>query len=417
MIACVRFPYFAATLTQRDNPGLAGPPLVFGDIYIDAVSQEAAWRGIRPDMTVREAQVLCPGLRVTPAAHARTHHAFEAILESLADFTHLVEPVSALELRADARRRKPGAYLRPCQVDTQSAAASILDLGSLRVDEALELGHHILRTLFEQHRLMAAIGMASGKFIARLVASSLHSGEIMLIERGGEAQFLSAYPITTLPIDGEMIRQLHLLGLTTLGQIAALPAGALLDRFGQQGHTIHRLARGHDTSPVQPYTPRRSERLVRQLDGPAGDRRVLENVTKAMTETLVVRLQMDGLMVREITLALGLEDGQTLEEGLVLRQPAGTAGHLTRVAHDLLAAMWVPCRVVEVTITLDDLVPAVARQLSLFDRAPVPQERLRAVLKDLVARYGEDCFYWVTLLDPEARLPERRFQLKKVSGL
>jgi hypothetical protein len=77
----------------------------------------------------------------------------------------------------------------------------------------------------------------------------------------------------------------------------------------------------------------------------------------------------------------------------------------------------VPCGVAGVEVTLGGMAPAVARQLSLFERGPVPQERLRAVLKDLVARYGDDSFYWVTLVDPAARLPERRFRLKKVSGL
>jgi hypothetical protein len=38
------------------------------------------------------------------------------------------------------------------------------------------------------------------------------------------------------------------------------------------------------------------------------------------------------------------------------------------------------------------------------------------VLKDLVARYGADCFYRVSLINPEAHLPERRFRLREVDA-
>ena len=41
------------------------------------------------------------------------------------------------------------------------------------------------------------------------------------------------------------------------------------------------------------------------------------------------------------------------------------------------------------------------------------QDRLREVLKGLIARYGDDCFFRVTLTDPDARLPERRFELHR----
>jgi protein ImuB len=123
--------------------------------------------------------------------------------------------------------------------------------------------------------------------------------------------------VSLLPVDGETLRQLYLLGLTTLGQVAALPTGAMLSRFGRQGRTIHRLAGGRDTSPVQPYTPRPTERLARQLDGPVDNLVVLKHVAGQMAETLAARLQAGGHMAREVTLALSLETGGTVTRDLV----------------------------------------------------------------------------------------------------
>jgi hypothetical protein len=72
--------------------------------------------------------------------------------------------------------------------------------------------------------------------------------------------------------------------------------------------------------------------------------------------------------------------------------------------------------VTEVEITLGRIVAAEARQLSLFPTESVPQDHLREVLRQLVARHGTEMFYWADLVDPQARLPERRFQLRQVTA-
>jgi hypothetical protein len=65
-------------------------------------------------------------------------------------------------------------------------------------------------------------------------------------------------------------------------------------------------------------------------------------------------------------------------------------------------------------VSLADLVPAVGQQLDLFVHQTGQDKRLRQALRNVVARYGTECLYWIRLTDPQARLPERSFRLQKV---
>jgi hypothetical protein len=57
----------------------------------------------------------------------------------------------------------------------------------------------------------------------------------------------------------------------------------------------------------------------------------------------------------------------------------------------------------------------VPRQLSLFERPAVSQAHLNAVLRDLVARYGDTHFYWARAVSRDSRLPERRYRWEKAN--
>lgn len=421
MIACVRIPCFAAGVERRADPRLEGVPLVIGQPADDprqvyAASCEAVEAGVQPDMPLGQARALCPELFVVPAARSRYRRALDEVLETLATFSSRVEAEDGLALQADARRRRPVPYVPPGQVGDAFSALCYLDLGKLAGDETLEMAQRIHHLVRRETRLDTAIGLASGKFAARVAAASLNSGEALGVLSAQKAAFLANFPVHVLPVDGETLRQLDLLGLRTLGQVAALPAAVMLDRFGAQGRIMHRLANGRDTSPVQPYEPPPVERLVRQLDGPASDQATVEAACAALVEELVVRLQVDGKMARELALVLWLEDGATREKAVVLRQATASASHLSQAARELLASMQVSCGVAGVEIGLGGIVVGEARQLTLFDREPVAQDRLQAVVRDLIARYGEGCFHFARLVDPDARLPERRFERRQVGG-
>src|SRR5690606_7850611 len=131
----------------------------------------------------------------------------------LAAFTPQVEAEEGLELRADARPRRAVPVLPAAQVDDQPAATCYLDLGRLSEADTLDLAHALHRTVRTHLDLPATVGLASGKFAARVAAAALDNRELLTVSPGQEADFLAPFTAGLLPVDGETERQLHLLGL------------------------------------------------------------------------------------------------------------------------------------------------------------------------------------------------------------
>jgi DNA polymerase-4 len=424
MIACVLVPYFAAAVERRDEPSLAAVPLVIGAAMEDsgkvfAVSAEAARMGVQPGLSLRQARALYPHARFIPADQARYRHALDALLEVLAGFTPLIEP--SLDLHS---------------------ALCWLDMGKLGKPEAAEMSRHIGQTLREKVRLAPAIGLAAGKFPSYVAAASVEPNKALILASGREAAFLAPFPIDVMPVNGEMIRQLRLLGIRTLGQLAALPASAVLAQFGPQGQLPHQLARGCDERPLLPYRPQATESASRQFEGPVADGAVLEAALQAIAVDLAQRLQARGLIAQELRLILHLEDAVprrrdaashkgdkapcrrdatprrrdevTREARLVMRRPTGDPERLARIFCELMRRIQVESGITGLEVILTDMRPATGQQLDLFVHRTGQESRLRHALKDLVARYGAGCFYQVSLINPEAHLPERRFRLREV---
>jgi len=343
-----------------------------------------------------------PGL----AAHMRHTPAFDELMEILTGFTHRLEVVD--ERQTVDGRSPPSSGLR--------GRSSIIYLGLNDLDwtAAVSTAQQIGQAVRERTGLALSIGLARSRFTAHIAAATVEPNEALFIPPGQDAAFLAPLRIELLPLDDELARRLRLLGIRTLGQLATLPAGAVLTQFGREGRRLQRLAQGHDDCPLLPRRPPMGERVTQRFDGPVADRTILGTVARAVAADLARRLQARGQTGQELSLTLYLEDGTTREEAIVLRHPTADASHITHTLDQLLARARVSCGVEELEVTLSDLVPATGRQLNLFVHGAGQERRLRDVLRNLATRYGADCFYRVSLTDQEARLPERRFRLQEM---
>jgi hypothetical protein len=84
----------------------------------------------------------------------------------------------------------------------------------------------------------ARVGVAEGLFAAVLAARSQ-----LIVPAGAAAAFLAPWSVATLARP-ELAVTLQRLGVTTLGQLAALPAPHVSDRFGADAAACHKVARG-----------------------------------------------------------------------------------------------------------------------------------------------------------------------------
>ncbi|HSX67415.1 DNA polymerase Y family protein [Nocardioides sp.] len=199
-----------------------------------ARSAAADTEGVTVGLRLREAQARCPGITLLPHDPLRDARAFEPVVRAVD------EVVPGLDVR------------RPGLVAVHVAGAARY-YGS---EEAAA------RAVADQVRGVAGlvdvrIGVADGIHAAELAAQATTvSTPLRVLPPGTSRTFLADLPLdvlANLPGAGpELVTLLKRLGLTTLGDFAALPGASVRARFGVPGMQAHDLARGREVAPVCP---------------------------------------------------------------------------------------------------------------------------------------------------------------------
>jgi nucleotidyltransferase/DNA polymerase involved in DNA repair len=407
MIACILIADFATTVERQTHQS----PLLFLNAAgkVQAASFEAVQQGVRVGMRLQQAQAFCTEAVAVPFNPGPHTEAINALTGLLSTFTNRIEVAPGFwETLSKKRTRKT---IHP------SAAVVYLDLGKLNNPQELTaLARQIRFNLWDNLRVAAHIGLADNKFTASIAARFAHPHHPKLVSKGQEAAFLAALPITLLPLEGEAQRRLKLLGIHTLGQLAELSSGTLINQFGTAGRLMHQLAHGQDDRLVTLLQPQPIELLTLRLHGAVEDRLVIETVLQGMASDLQSRLEKRSYTLRGLELILHLDDGSLQPTRVTLRKPTGDGGQIGRSLIRLLSQLTLSQGMVTVEVSADDLQPIVWRQLDLFGQEFAAQDKLHQLLDNLTMRFGSDHFYQITLTAPDHRLLEKRFEIVPVEA-
>jgi protein ImuB len=201
------------------------------------------------------------------------------------------------------------------------------------------------------------------------------------------------------------VDSLERLGVRTLGELAALPAAAVADRFGQPGLRALRLARGDD-EPLR--TRRPHEEIECRLGLPeAASGPQLESALGLLIERLLAHPRRRGRTIRRLRLEARLAGDGGWRVEVALRSAAVDPVRLRLALAPRLAelpgpAAWLGLRAVE-------LGPEAGEQQAL---AHSPDSERRGRLAEAVRQArsagGRDAVMRVVEVDPGSRVPERR---------
>ena len=206
-------------------------------------------------------------------------------------------------------------------------------------------------------------------------------------------------------------------GLTTLGELAALPAGALSARMGQAGVTLRRMAVGIDARPLVPDAdvPRFVERV--ELEWPIDGLEPLAFVLARLLEPLSSALERADRGAAAIHLNLRLVD--RTEHVRMLQLPAAMRD--PKVLRTLLVLdleSHPPKAAIDIVAIEVDPAPGRVLQYSLLERARPSAETLATLTARLGALVGESRCGQPALLDshgPDA-FEMRRFAPDELHG-
>lgn len=391
-IACLRIPYFALRIALLESPHLDGRPLVLSNpqsgraIVLDA-TPEALTGGIRPGMNLREASALCPTAVVLAADPVRESLIGQQIQARLEQVSPLVEP----------DEREQGCwYVDLTGLDryygSQAEAAQRLIAGADPI-------------------LRARVGVATGKFTARVAAGMAKAGTIRTVDAGEAPGFLAEAPVGWLPLPPDVIRQLERLGIPTLGAFTKLPGRKVAARFGPAGRAAWDLARGDDNRPVIP--PPRTQAVVEHLamPVPAVSREMLMMGLRLMVTRAFGKPELRGRHVRQVRLHAVLEgERRSWERTLTLKEPCGRDRVIDAIELRL-QAIEMTGAIETVTLEFSGIASEVARQAAFSMMGPRAAAPLTAAIHQLKHRYGLSPIYHIVEVEPWSRIPERRHAL------
>ena len=281
-IAHVDMDAFYASVEIRDDPSLAGRPVVVGGAsdqrgVVAAASYEARKYGIHSAMPMAQAVRRCPDLVRLPGDPAKYAEVSRRVFATLETFSPLLEPLSLDEAFLDV-------------------SGTERHFGDDRT-----LGRRIKDAIREAVRLTASVGVAPCKFAAKLASDHGKPDGLVTIAPGELVAFLAPLPIERLwGVGAKTAPRLHALGLLTMGDLAARDPAWVRDRLGDHGLHLQELARGHDDREVEPDQAARSISSEMTFATDLHDRERLRALLADQAQRVGSRLRRAGLAGRTI---------------------------------------------------------------------------------------------------------------------
>lgn len=364
---------FYAAVEVRDNPALAGRPLIIGALphergVVATCSYEARKFGVRSAMSIQEAHRRCPhGVYMHPNM-GKYETASKLVHQIWADYTDICEYVSLDEGFLDV---------------TDSAD---------RFGGAKAISHEIKRRTREEIGLTCSVGVGYSMMAAKLASEEKKPDGFFEILTPADLQalILDRSVRVIYGVGPKTAEELKRLGITTVRQICENPLGveALLGSHGKQ---IVKLAQGIDRRRVTVYTEAKSIGTEQTFQQDTMDFDYLKYILFLDAQKLSADIQQRGVYAQTVTLKITYGDMKQ-----ITRSKTGDATAQAADIYETAAALLDkiekrPIRLIG--ISLSGLTPNI--QLSLFDPDKKrKQDRLRETMLKLQAKYGDkekDC--------------------------
>ncbi|MGJ8545652.1 MAG: DNA polymerase IV [Sulfitobacter sp.] len=307
---------FYASVEKRDNPELAGKPVIIGGGRRGVVSTAcyvARIRGVRSAMPMFQALKLCPeAVIIAPRMEAYTE-ASRAIRALMEELTPAIEPLSLDE-----------AFLDMTGTTRLHGRPPAVMLARLIKRMKTELG------------LSGSIGLSHNKFLAKL-ASDLDKPQGFSVIGAAETQdFLRDKPVGLIWGVGAVTQSaLEKAGIRSFADLLRWDQSDLVARFGGTGERLWHLARGMDKRRVSAHAPVKSISKETTFNQDTGDRDILDGHLWRLSEQVSDRAKAKSLAGRVVTLKLKRADFKTLTRRVSLHDPTQLADRIYRNARSL----------------------------------------------------------------------------------
>jgi len=288
---------FYASCELKDHPEWRGTPLVVGPdpresrgrgVVLTATYEARAF-GVRSAMPVSQALRLCKDAIFTPpnfALYVRTSREVFATVRTFAD---------AFE----------SGGIDEAYLDVTARAGDW--------DRARALAAELKDGVRTRHGLTCSAGVAPNKAVAKIASDFQKPDGLTVVEPDRVEAFLAPIPVNRIQGVGRKTdERLEVLGIRTIGDLAAFPEEQLTDLFGSWSAHMRDVARGIDDSPVQEWTgPPKSLGSETTFEEDTREPEVVWSVVRDLVDEVHPQLAHEGLVYRTVGVKVRFEDFET----------------------------------------------------------------------------------------------------------
>ncbi len=318
MILHVDMDAFYASVEERDDPTLCGKPVIVGGTpegrgVVAAANYAVRKFGVHSAMATAKALKLCPHaivLRPRMDHYAQISHQIREIFNR---YTPEVEPLSLDEAFLDV-------------------TGSVNLFGSVET-----IGRAIKQDIRKELNLIASVGVAPNKFLAKLASDMDKPDGFTVIYPDAVQSVLDLLPVCRIWGVGRVTGQrFDRLGIQTVGQLREMSLQQLQDEFGQSGEHFWQLARGIDNRVVVADREAKSISHETTFAEDVCDMDVLRAWLMELTEQVARRLRSHEIQGRTVHLKIRYSNFDTFTRSKSISPATNATSQLWSVAQQLL---------------------------------------------------------------------------------
>ncbi|HVS65876.1 MAG TPA: DNA polymerase IV [Thermoanaerobaculia bacterium] len=310
---------FYAAVHQRDDPSLAGKPLVIGGSpdrrgVVAAASYEVRRFGVRSAMPSSQARRLCPQAIFLPPEFSRYREESRKVFEIFRSFTDVVQPVSIDEAYLDVTE----------QVEAWGSATAIAEAVRARIRD--------------ERRLTVSVGVGPNRLIAKIASDRNKPDGLTVVPPARVLDFLAPLEVRNLQGVGPATERVlnDELGVRTVRELRSISEATLARRFGRFGETLFRYALGIDDRPVLTETERKSLSSERTYDQDLVGLEVMDAEIDRQARGVAEALTRRGLAGATIQIKVRYEDFTTITRSATLSAPTDDGSVISELGRELL---------------------------------------------------------------------------------
>lgn len=317
---------FYASVEERDHPELAGKPVIVGGTpegrgVVAAANYVAREFGVHSAMPAATAKRLCPHavfLRSRMAYYAEISEQIHSVFKQ---YTPQVEPLSLDEAFLDVTGSEP------------------------LFGPAANIGRRIKQDIRDRLNLVASVGVAPNKFLAKIASDLKKPDGFVVVEPGKVQEFLDPLPVSRLWGVGKVTgRVFDRLGIHKIGQLRRKPIELLRHHFGNAAEHLQQLSQGIDERPVVPEQEAKSISHEKTFARDLVDPEVMRAWLLELSEQVGCRLRRRGLKGRTVHLKVRFDDFHTITRAQTLPQSTDVTQEVWQTADRMLAERMPPRR-------------------------------------------------------------------------